>query len=369
MRAKMIEVQLGADTQRISAELARLGLWVSPLKSSSGELRAFLIDPASAHVEIQHLECIPGVSAVIGETSPHPLVDSLSHQEIEAGGFTFGQAQLWRASSRGGRAPLMIAGPCSFETESLVHQIAEEVASAGGCWLRGGAYKPRTSPYSFQGVGEQGLRWAREAADLNGLSVVTEALSEAEVERVARWSDVIQIGTRNMQNFSLLKRVGEAGKPVLLKRGLCATVDEWLLAGEYVMKYGAPSVIFCERGLRHYDQSTRNQLDLAAAALLKHQYGLPVIVDPSHAAGRRDLILPLAIAAIAMGVDGVMVETHPDPGLARSDAAQALSFTELRALSAQIGAMRPASQEGSHPSTLPFDPEVELPCAGERTRP
>jgi 3-deoxy-7-phosphoheptulonate synthase len=197
--------------------------------------------------------------------------------------------------------------------------------------------------------------------------LVTEALSEEEVDVVSAQADLIQIGTRNMQNFALLKRVGQSGKPVLLKRGLCATIDEWLLAGEYLMKHGAEAVVFCERGLRHYDPSTRNLLDLGAAALMKYQYGLPVVVDPSHAAGRRDLIAPLSRAAIAMGVDGLMIETHPDPGLAKSDAAQALSSEELKELSASLGVRQARAPYQGAETALPFNPNTAEPLSAQRS--
>lgn len=339
MRIKVIELEVTADPKLVAAELARLGQWVSPQKDHQGVIHAFILDPSSSAVNPKRIESINGVKRILGaHKSPHPLVDQLAKRSLEVAGAYFGHTQAWQAQTQQGQTtPLLIAGPCSFESEAIVQQVAAEVARVGGRWLRGGAYKPRTSPYSFQGEGEKALRWARRAADQNNLALVTEALSETEVDLVAEYSDLIQVGTRNMQNFSLLKRAGSARKPVLLKRGLCSTVEEWLLAGEYLMKHGASEVIFCERGLRHYDSSTRNLLDLGAAALLKHHYGLPVIVDPSHALGRRDLIMPLAIASVAMGVDGVMVEMHPDPGQAKSDAAQALSPSELEELSVKLG--------------------------------
>ena len=344
MRIQMIELVEGVNPKKVAAELARLGQWVSPLKDAQGQIHAFQIDPSSIPLELSKVESIYGVKRVLGGQSPHPLVDQLARHHLEIAQGSFGATNIWPAPqslspSSSQRAPLLIAGPCSFESKDLVNEVAEIVSQAGGKWLRGGAYKPRTSPYSFQGEGEKALSWAREAADRHHLSLVTEALSEEEVHLVAQYSNIIQVGTRNMQNFALLKKVGTAGKSVLLKRGLCATIEEWLLAGEYLMKHGASSVVFCERGLRHYDQSTRNLLDLGAAALLKHHYGLPVVVDPSHAAGRRDLIKPLSIASAAMGVDGLMLEVHPDPGSAKSDAAQALSPQELQDLSHALGIM------------------------------
>ena len=373
MRIKVIELEATADPKYVAAELARLGQWVSPQRNDQGTICAFVLDPSSSAVNPKYIESLAGVKRMLGSQSPHPLVDTLAKRPLEVAGAYFGRTQAWHAHSQTNQtAPLLIAGPCSFESESIVQEVAAEVARVGGQWLRGGAYKPRTSPYSFQGEGEKALRWARKAADQNDLSLVTEALSETEVELVAEYSDLIQIGTRNMQNFALLKKAGGARKPVLLKRGLCSTVEEWLLAGEYLMKHGASEVIFCERGLRHYDGSTRNLLDLGAAALLKHHYGLPVIVDPSHALGRRDLIMPLAIASIAMGVDGVMVETHPDPGQAKSDAAQALSPHELEELSIKLGIRSSANIKNHTSSIHEVKDELEYPqsasvCAEQRS--
>ena len=225
-----------------------------------------------------------------------------------------------------------MAGPCAVESERQIEELAAAVAGAGGRLLRGSAYKPRSSPYAFQGHGEVALAWLRAAADRNALAVVTEVLAEADAPRVAAVADLVQIGSRNMQNFSLLRAVGREQRPVLLKRGLAATVEEWLLAGEYCLAAGASGVVFCERGLRGFDPSTRNLLDLGAVAVLAHARKLPVVVDPSHAVGRRDLVAPLAHAALAAGAHGIIVETHADPGSARSDGPQALLPASLREL-------------------------------------
>jgi len=330
---RLVELTADADPRAVGAALAALGLWPTPLRDPDGRVRALSLHPSSALCAPSALAALPGVARVLGAASPHPLVDALARRPVEVAGHTFNAP---------GGAPLLIAGPCSVESEGALSAAADQVAAAGAQWLRGGAYKPRTSPYAFQGKGDEALRWLRAAADARGLRVVTEALSEASAPRVAEWSDVVQIGTRNMQNFALLKAVGATRRPALLKRGLCATVEEWLLAGEYLMSHGCPAVVFCERGLRSFDEQTRNLLDLGAVALLKHTYGLPVVVDPSHAAGRRDLVEPLARAALAVGADGLMVEAHPNAAEALSDGPQALSGDELRRLAHHLRALAAA---------------------------
>src|SRR5687767_8313494 len=224
----------------------------------------------------------------------------------------------------GGAEFIVSAGPCAVESESQIRTAAVEVAAAGARILRGGAFKPRTSPYAFQGLGVEGLRLLRAAADRNGLKVVTEAMRTSQLETVARYAHVIQIGARNMQNFPLLTEAGRTGLPVLLKRGMSATVEEWLMSAEYIMAEGNPRVILCERGIRTFETATRNTLDLAAVAVVKQRSHLPVFVDPSHGVGLRDKVTPLARAAVAVGADGLIVETHPDPPSALSDGPQSL---------------------------------------------
>lgn len=331
---RLVELTPEGDPKAVGAALAALGLWPTPLRDPDGRVRALSLHPSSAPCPLSELADIPGVARVLGAASPHPLVDTLARRPVEVAGYTF--------NAPAAQEPLLIAGPCSVESEEALNAAADLVAASGAQWMRGGAYKPRTSPYAFQGKGDEALRWLRAAADARGLRVVTEALSESSAPRVAEWSDVVQIGTRNMQSFALLKAVGATRRPVLLKRGLCATVEEWLLAGEYLMSHGCPAVVFCERGLRSFDEQTRNLLDLGAVALLKHTYGLPVVVDPSHAAGRRDLVEPLSRAALAAGADGVMVEAHPNAAEALSDGPQALSGEELRRLAGQLRALSAA---------------------------
>lgn len=229
----------------------------------------------------------------------------------------------------GGENPVVIAGPCSVESREQVSATAHAVKKSGAAMLRGGAYKPRTSPYEFQGLGRDGLKFLREAGDEANLPVITEVMSEDDVEIVAEYADMFQIGARNMQNFSLLRKVGTMRVPVLLKRGASATVKEWLCAAEYILAGGNENVVLCERGIKTFDNSLRNTLDLAAVALVKELSHLPVIVDPSHACGKRSLIAVLSKAAIAVGADGVIVEVHPEPDKALSDAAQQLDFRQF----------------------------------------
>jgi len=227
---------------------------------------------------------------------------------------------------------IVIAGPCSVESREQILDVAREVKKAGAHMLRGGAFKPRTSPYSFQGLGVEGLKLLAEAREETGLPVVTEVMAPEQVRVVSEYADVLQIGARNMQNFPLLREVGRCRKPVLLKRGLWATVEEWLCAAEYIMVEGNLDVILCERGIRTFEKATRNTLDLSAVALLKHVSPLPVIVDPSHGTGVRELVPSMARASAAAGADGIMVEVHPRPEEALSDGPQSLRFEEFRRL-------------------------------------
>jgi 3-deoxy-7-phosphoheptulonate synthase len=232
----------------------------------------------------------------------------------------------------GGREIVVIAGPCSVESREQIMETARAVRSAGASMLRGGAFKPRTLPYSFQGLGEEGLRLLAEARDETGLPVVTEVMSPGNVELVERYADVLQVGARNVQNYPLLKRLGEARKPVLLKRGMASTIEEWLSAAEYILHGGNEDVILCERGIRSFDALTRFTLDLTVVPLLKEVSHLPVVVDPSHGTGVRSLVAPMARAAVAAGADGLMVEVHPRPEEAKSDGAQSLRPDEFRQL-------------------------------------
>ena len=230
----------------------------------------------------------------------------------------------------GGENIVVMAGPCAVESREQLLESAELVKSGGAQFLRGGAYKPRTSPYSFQGLEEQGLKFLAEAREKTGLKVVTEVTTVEAIEVVAEYADMLQIGARNMQNFGLLKEVGKCGKPILLKRGLAATIDEWLNAAEYIINEGNPNVVLCERGIRTYETYTRNTLDMSAVAAVKHLSHLPIIVDPSHGTGKWRMVKPMALAAIAAGADGLMMEVHPNPAKALSDGPQSLTPEHYR---------------------------------------
>ena len=318
----VIYLQSGADADRVKRALVARGQWVSGVdRDADNVVTSIRLAPFSSSVAPGELEAIEGVARVGRPATEHPRIDAQG-PEVKVGNVTVG----------GGHAPVLMSGPCAVESEERITRIAQQLAPLGVTFLRGGAYKPRTSPYAFQGHGVDALRWMRRAADAHGLKVVTEALAEPDVPLVTEYADLVQIGSRNMQNFALLKAVGKGGRPVLLKRAMSATVEEWLLAGEYLLAHGASGVILCERGIRGFDASTRNLIDLGAVALLAHVHRLPVIVDPSHATGRRDLVLPLARAALAAGAAGVMIETHDDPAQALSDGPQALLPGDLRAL-------------------------------------
>ena len=251
--------------------------------------------------------------------------------------------QLPNGASFGGEVLAICAGPCSVESREQIEATAQAVAKHGANVLRGGAFKPRTSPYAFQGLGAEGLKLLREAGDRFGMSVVTEVLDPRDVELVARHADMLQIGTRNMQNFTLLREVGDAHKPVLLKRGLSATIEEWLLAAEYLLVAGNAEVVLCERGVRSFDSATRNLLDLAAVPLVHSLSHLPVIVDPSHGTGLAKLVAPMAAAGVSAGADGLLVEVHPDPPAAASDGPQSLTFEQFEALMGRLHAVAAAA--------------------------
>lgn len=244
----------------------------------------------------------------------------------------------------GGKRIHVMAGPCAVESEDMILTVANEVKKAGATFLRGGAFKPRTSPYSFQGLGEEGLKYLKEASEKTGLPVVTEIMDPRDIDLLIEYSDIIQIGARNMQNFRLLTEVGSYRKPVLLKRGLSATIKEFLMSAEYIMSSGNHNVILCERGIRTFETATRNTLDLSAVPVIKQLSHLPVVVDPSHGVGKWDIVPPMAKAAIAAGADGILIEVHPNPDQALSDGEQSLKpkvfkqlMEELRAVARAVG--------------------------------
>jgi len=279
-------------------------------------------------VDPSHFENLEGVAEAIRVSKPYKLITLDLRPEktvVRAGDATIGGDEL-----------AIIAGPCAIESRTQAFAIAEAVRRSGARFFRGGAYKPRTSPYAFQGLGEEGLRILEEVREAYGLKIVTEALDEAGVDLVERYGDMIQIGARNMQNFSLLRRAGKARLPVLLKRGLSATLDEWLLAAEYVMAEGNYQIVLCERGIRTFAQHTRNTLDLAAIPAVRRLSHLPVIVDPSHGTGKNFMVTPLARAGVAVGADGLIVEVHDQPEHALSDGAQALTLDQYEELVSEV---------------------------------
>lgn len=273
-------------------------------------------------VDPRTLEVLPGVSELIRVTKPFKLASREMHEADTYVKLT--------QSTIGPGTVTMIAGPCSVETEDMILRTAEFMMENGVRLLRAGAYKPRTSPYSFQGMGLEGLRILDKARQKTGIGIVTELMDTENADAVEQATDIIQIGTRNMQNFSLLKRVGKAKKPVLLKRGMSATLEEWLMAAEYVMAGGNYNVILCERGIRSFSDHSRNTLDLSVIPPAKKLSHLPVLVDPSHGTGKRDYVPAMALASLAAGADGLMIEVHPDPDHAASDGAQTLSFEAFK---------------------------------------
>ncbi len=279
-------------------------------------------------VDPSHFENLAGVAEAIRVSKPYKLISLDLRPEktiVRVGDATIGGDEL-----------AIIAGPCAIESRAQAFAVAEAVRRSGARFFRGGAYKPRTSPYAFQGLGEEGLRILADIRDAYGLKIVTEALDEAGVDLVEKYGDMIQIGARNMQNFSLLRRAGKAKLPVLLKRGLSATLDEWLLAAEYVMAEGNYQIVLCERGIRTFAQHTRNTLDLAAIPAVRRLSHLPVIVDPSHGTGKNFMVTPLARAGVAVGADGLIVEVHDQPEHALSDGAQALTLEQYEDLVREV---------------------------------
>jgi 3-deoxy-7-phosphoheptulonate synthase len=282
-------------------------------------------------VDAARFENLPGVAEAIRVSKPYKLVTLDLHAERTV--VRVGDASI------GGDELAIIAGPCAVESRTQAFAIAETVRRSGARFFRGGAFKPRTSPYAFQGLGENGLKILAEIRDTYGLKIVTEALDEPGVDLVERYADVIQIGARSMQNFTLLRRAGKSQLPVLLKRGLSATLDEWLLAAEYIMSEGNYQVILCERGIRTFSQHTRNTLDLAAIPAVRRISHLPVIVDPSHGTGKNFMVTPLARAGVAVGADGLIVEVHDQPSHALSDGAQALTPEQYEQLVSEVRAI------------------------------
>jgi len=318
-----------ADESQIEAVIERLNGYGFDVHRSSGVRQTVLgavgVQP---DFDVRHIKVLDGVADVYRITSPYKFASRTWRDEDTAIDFD--------GVLVGGNEVIVMAGPCSVESEEQLDAAAAAVSAAGATFLRGGAFKPRSSPYSFQGLGEEGLKLLRSAGDRYDLRVITEVMTPEHVDLIGQYTDVFQIGARNMQNFDLLRAVGRTETPVFLKRGLSATVKEWLMSAEYVMASGNPNVILCERGIRTFETSTRNTLDLSAVPVVKKRSHLPVFVDPSHGVGIRDKVMPLARAAVAVGADGLMVEVHPDPPRALSDGPQSLFFDQFTDLMKQV---------------------------------
>jgi 3-deoxy-7-phosphoheptulonate synthase len=329
----MLIVMKADATERDVAEVVRvvseLGLRAHPLPGANRT--AIGVTGNHGAVDATRFETMSGVAEAIRVTKPYKLISLDLKPEKTV--VRVGDAAI------GGDELALIAGPCAIESRAQAFAIAEAVRRSGARFFRGGAYKPRTSPYAFQGLGEEGLKILADVREAYGLKIVTEALDEHGVDLVERYGDVIQLGARNMQNFSLLKRAGRSPLPVLLKRGLAATLDEWLLAAEYIMAEGNYNVVLCERGIRTFAQHTRNTLDLAAIPAVRRLSHLPVIIDPSHGTGKNYMVTPLARAGVATGADGLIIEVHDQPERALSDGAQALTLAQYEQLVTEVRAI------------------------------
>ena len=321
------------QVQAVCAHIEQLGFRPHPLPGA--QRTAIGITGNQGEVDRGNLEALPGVAEVIRVSKAYKLASRDVKQEDTVIRFAGTDASI------GGKDLAVVAGPCSIESREQAFAIAEQVAGAGAQSFRGGAYKPRTSPYAFQGLGLDALKIMAEIREKFGLRIVTEALDSDTLELVAEWADVIQIGARNMQNFSLLKKAGRLRKPVLVKRGLSATLEEFLMAAEYVMSEGNYQVILCERGVRTFTDHARNTLDLSIVPAVKRVSHLPIMVDPSHGTGRRDSVLPMTRAGVAAGADGIMVEVHNHPEIALSDGPQSIYPDQFAEMMTQIGQIAP----------------------------
>ncbi|HEX8473646.1 MAG TPA: 3-deoxy-7-phosphoheptulonate synthase [Pyrinomonadaceae bacterium] len=317
------------EVEEVVRVVTELGYRAHPLPGATRT--AIGITGNQGAVDPSRFENLPGVAEAIRVSKPYKLISLDLRPEktvVRVGDATVGGDEL-----------AIMAGPCAIESRAQAFAIAETVRRSGARFFRGGAFKPRTSPYAFQGLGEEGLKILAEVRETYGLKIITEAMDEHGVDLVERYADMIQIGARNMQNFSLLRRVGRSSLPVMLKRGLSATLDEWLLAAEYIMAEGNYHLILCERGIRTFAQHTRNTLDLAAIPAVRRLSHLPVVVDPSHGTGKNYMVTPLARAGVAVGADGLIVEVHDQPERALSDGAQALTLEQYEQLVTEVRAI------------------------------
>jgi 3-deoxy-7-phosphoheptulonate synthase len=327
----LVVMQRGAPKRvirAVEAEIRRMGYRPHPIYGVERTVIGCIGDERGK-TRLQSLETCSGVEAVIPILKPYKLAGLELHKEKS-------RVKVGRGVVFGGKRIPVIAGPCSVEGRGQLLETAAAVKAAGASALRGGAYKPRTSPYSFQGLEEKGLILLDEARSQTGLPICTEVMKESVVDLVAQHADILQIGARNMQNYDLLKAVGQLRKPVLLKRGLANTVQEWLMSAEYVMSEGNLQVILCERGIRTFETATRNTLDLSAVSVLKRETHLPVVVDPSHGTGHAEYVADMAVAAVAAGADGLMIEVHPNPHAAWSDGPQSLTPERFRQLMERV---------------------------------
>src|ERR1700744_2989113 len=320
----IISMRPHASASEIEHVCERIREFGYKVHSIEGEQRVVIgvVGTGDVTACLESLEATPGVESAVRISAPYKFVSREFKREdsaIRVNGLDIG-----------GDAFVVIAGPCSVESEKQIMETAEGVAAAGARMLRGGAFKPRTSPYDFQGMELEGLKLLRKAKEATGLAIVTEIMSDRDVEMVAEYADCMQVGARNMQNFALLKSLGGCGRPVLLKRGMSSTIKELLMSAEYIVAHGNPNVILCERGIRTFETATRNTCDIAAVPVLNELTHLPVVLDPSHATGRRSLVPPLARAGVAIGADGLIVEVHPCPEKAVSDGAQSLTLEGFR---------------------------------------
>jgi 3-deoxy-7-phosphoheptulonate synthase len=320
------------QVQRVISQLVEMGFDVH---RSTGALRTVIGAVGGNRVgDPRLLEVLEGVQEVLRITEPYKLASRTFKPENSV--VTIGDVRI------GGDEVVVMAGPCSAESEEQVEAAAAAVKRAGAKVLRGGAFKPRSSPYSFQGLGEEGLRLLRGAADRHNLKLVSEVMDISQLEVIQRYSDILQVGARNMQNFTLLRELGHARTPVLLKRGISATIEEWLLSAEYILAGGNTNVMLCERGIRTFESYTRNTLDISAIPVVRKLSHLPILVDPSHGTGLRDKVAPMARAAVAAGADGLLIEVHHDPDHALSDGAQSLFPAQFDRLMAELRIIAPA---------------------------
>jgi len=320
----IISMKLGSSKEQIDHVRKRIEDFGYKVHSIVGEERVVIAAVGVGDVThcLESLRSYEPVESAVRISAPYKFVSR--QYKSEPSQFALGKGVVIGADDF-----VLMAGPCSVETEEQIMTTAEVVAKAGGKILRGGAFKPRTSPYDFQGLEEEGLKLLRKAGDATGLAIVTEVMTVTNVDIIAEYADMLQVGARNVQNFPLLKEVGRVNRPVLLKRGLSTTIKELLLSAEYIVSHGNPRVVLCERGIRTFETATRNTLDISAVPVLRELTHLPVILDPAHAAGKRSLIPALARACVAVGADGMMVETHPCPEEAWSDGPQSLTFEEF----------------------------------------